>query len=495
MRSRTATGLLGNAKRYLPVAFATMLAAGAQLSTDVIADVFRLQPTLILQQIFTDNIRASSSDRDADGITSLTARLNAALTTDHIEAAARVEATYNEVWAANDLDGFAGRGDAVTRVRLYENILEVDGVARRQQVFLQPSGSGIDFLTGIGQRQETDYAVSPLLNLEVLGLADLAVRATYAQVLFDDPVAGPSPIPLDDITLKEISGRIGTGQRASAYELIASADYLETDTDFQRRNIVGSVFLNLTDKFTAIGRVGYERITDPSIAPVRGPLWSAGGRLNLGKNSSVQVEYGRRYGYSNSTNNLDDVTWLVDFDVEVTPKLNMSGSYTDTFVPVQLTYYQSLDEIFDSDTVLDISTPKQPGIFDPTVVDQIIRSKNALLTATYQVDLRTYELTVRQSERLFLTSQQSEDIFGFRLAVDERLSRKLSYVAGLNFFKTTRPLVADSGSDDYALDLAVRYQLGLNTRLTGGYLWRLRAGDNDVDTYENVLRFGVERAF
>jgi hypothetical protein len=78
----------------------------------------------------------------------------------------------------------------------------------------------------------------------------------------------------------------------------------------------------------------------------------------------------------------------------------MSGSYTDTFVPVQLTYYQSLDEIFDSDTVLDISTPKQPGIFDPTVVDQIIRSKNALLTATYQVDLRTYELTVRQSERL-----------------------------------------------------------------------------------------------
>jgi hypothetical protein len=299
MRSRTATGLLGNAKRYLPVAFATMLAAGAQLSTDVIADVFRLQPTLILQQIFTDNIRASSSDRDADGITSLTARLNAALTTDHIEAAARVEATYNEVWAANDLDGFAGRGDAVTRVRLYENILEVDGVARRQQVFLQPSGSGIDFLTGIGQRQETDYAVSPLLNLEVLGLADLAVRATYAQVLFDDPVAGPSPIPLDDITLKEISGRIGTGQRASAYELIASADYLETDTDFQRRNIVGSVFLNLTDKFTAIGRVGYERITDPSI----------------GKRPAVERRRTAQFGQEFfSSGRIWSPVWLFEFD-------------------------------------------------------------------------------------------------------------------------------------------------------------------------------------
>lgn len=495
MRSRTATGLLGNAKRYLPVAFAAMLTAGAQLSTDVIADVFRLQPTLILQQIFTDNIRASSSDRDADGITSLTARFNAALTTDHIEAAARVEATYNEVWEANDLDGFAARGDALARVRLYEDILEVDALARRQQVFLEPSGSAIDFLTGIGQRQETDYAVSPVLRLDVLGLADLAIRATYAQVLFDDPVAGPSVVPLDDIALKELSGRIGTGERASAYEAVVSASYLETDTDFQRRNIVGSLLLNLTDMFTVIGRIGYERITDPSIAPVRGPLWSAGGRLNLAQNSSVQVEYGRRYGYSNSTNNLDDVAWLVNFDVEVTPKLNVSGSYTDAFVPVQLVYYQSVDEIFDSDAVLDIQSPKPPGIFDPTVVDQIIRIKNALLTARYQVDLRNYELTVRQSERLFVTSQQTEEIIGFRLGVDERLSRKLSYVAGFGFFKTTVPLVDDVASDDYELDIAVRYQLGLNTRLTGGYLWRLRSGDDDVDAYENVLRFGVERAF
>lgn len=496
MRSRTATGMMLSAKRYLPVALAGVLAAGAELSTDAVADVFRLQPSIMVEQIFVDNVRSSSTDHDADGITSLTARLNAVLTTDHIEAAARVEGFYNEVWAANDLDGFNGRGEAVARIRLFEDVFAVESAIRRQQVFLEPTGGGVEFLTGQGQRQETDYVVSPIIRLDLFGLADLAVRGTYAQVLFDDPVVGPTPLTLiEDVTVKELAGRIGTGERASAYEATVSASYLETDNDFQRRNIVGSLFLNLTDQFTAIGRIGYERITDPSITPIRGPLWSAGGRFEFGQNSSVHVEYGRRYSYSNSTNNLDDVNWLVNVNLAVTPKFTVGANYTDSLAPVQLIYYQSADKLFDPDATLDVPQPRQPDIFDPTAIDEIIRSKNAQFTSAYQVDLRTYSLIVRLSDRQFLTSLQSEEIVGFRFEVDERLSRKLSYVMGLNYFKTTFPLAADAGSDDYAFDLQVRYQLGLNTRLSGGYRWRLQSTASNADTYENVLRFGVQREF
>ena len=293
MRSRTATRLAAQCQALPSGGACGDARRGAQLSTDASPMSSGCSRRSSFNRSLLDNIRASSSDRDADGITSLTARLNAALRTDHIEAVARVEATYNEVWAANDLDGFDARGDRRGAGPFVQgpfcSLMRWPNVNRSLWNRL---GRGAMSLTGQGQQQETDYGVSPTLTTDLFDLADLAVRATYAQVFFDDPVAGPSLTPLDDVALKEISGRIGTGKRASLYEATVSANYLETDTDFQRRNIIGSLFLNLTGQFTAIGRIGYERITDPSIAQIRGPLWSAGGRYNLGKNSLVQVEYG-----------------------------------------------------------------------------------------------------------------------------------------------------------------------------------------------------------
>ena len=347
------------------------------------------------------------------------------------------------------------------------------------------SGGG-GALTGQGQQQETDYSVSPTLTTDLFDLADLTIRATYAQVFFDEPIVGPPLTPLDDVALKGISGKIGTGKRASLYEATVSANYLETDDDFRQRAIIGSLFLNLTEQFTAIGRIGYERITDPSIAQIRGPVWSVGGRYRLGRNSVVQVEYGRRFG---------DESWLGELDVAVTPRLTISGSFRDTLIPVQLTYLQGIEELFNEDGELEIPSPNSPGNPDPTVLDDIVRDKDAQFVARYLIDLRSFEFSLRHSERRFLTTQDTDKLFSLRLALEEQLSRKLSYVLGFDFFNTYAPAIGNAATEDYGIDLAIRYQVSTDTQFTGGYLWRLQTEEIDDDTYENVLRVGVEHQF
>ncbi len=458
----------------------------AALTTNALAEIV-WRPILGIEQIFADNVRASADDRDADGITVLSARLRATVQTSHLNAFADVGVSYNEFWATNALDNLNGSGTVAGRGEILSNLLFVDVIGSKQDVYLSPedvSASGLT--TGQGTLQQTDYGVSPFITTEVFGLADLLVRGNYAQVQFDKPVVGIAATLLTDITVKQAGAKITTGQRSSLYEAIGTAEYLETDQGFEQRNVIGGLILNVTGNLSAIGRVGYERISDPSFPVIRGTIWSLGGRFRLGDDSIVQLEYGRRF---------DDNTYLGTINLALTPYVRVTGNYTDTLTPIQLTLVRSVTDLLNQEGNFVITPPNSPSIPDPLLLDTIVRDKEARLGLAYQKDLRTITLTLGHSDRFFPIIQEDESFYVVGVTVEEQLSRRLEYFVNLQYQDNYATITTRNTTQIYQTDFQLLYQYNQDVTFGGGYTWRLEASPDDVDVYENILRFSVTQAF
>jgi uncharacterized protein (PEP-CTERM system associated) len=477
----------GACVRYLPALGAVAVALAAQLSTIALADVFEFRPILGIEQIFTDNVRATSDDRDADGITVLNARLDAFIRSSRINAVADVNVFYDEFWATNSLDNLNGNGTIAGRAEVLQNLFFIDAIAQKQDVYLSPtdiSASGLT--TGQGQLQQKSYAVSPFIDTQLFGLADVTVRGNYGQVQFDKPVVGTAATLISDVTVKQVGARIDTGNRSSLYQIVATAEHLETDQDFEQENVIGGLFFNLTKRLAAIGHIGYERITDPTIAPIRGTIWSAGGRFTFGMDSTVQLEYGKRFG---------DTTYLGSIALVLTPHLRIDGNYTDTLIPVQLTLVRSVTDLLDQNGNFNITIPSTPSIPDPTLVDAIVRDKDLRVGASLTHDLQTYTLSIGHNDRFYPTLADNEKFFVVALQLEERLSRKLSYLLNLQYQDNYEVLATRNTSEVYRTELSAFYQYTDTVSFGAGYAWRFEASPGDNDTYENILRFSVQQAF
>ncbi len=472
--------------RQLPVHAIGAGAAALALATAAFADIV-VTPILSLEQIFTDNVRAQSDDRDADGVTVLTGTVQALLTTSRVNAIANVNLYYNEFWATDTLDNFNGGGVVAGRAEVLKNFFFIDAIASKQDVFLSPSDvSASGLTTGQGTLQQKNYAVRPFIATEVLGVADLLVAGNYGQVQFDRPVVGVAATTLTDLTVKQAGARITTGERSSLYELIGTAEYLETDQGFEQRNVVGGAILKLTPSIAAIGRIGYEKIFDPSFPEIRGSVWSLGGRYTFNKDSTVQFEVGRRF---------DDETYRGEINVVLTPYIRAVGAYTDTLIPIQLTLVRSVEDLLDQDGNFQIDPPNAPSIPNPLLVDTIVRDKDMRLTTVYTKGVQTVSLLGGHTERFYPTLNDDESFYFFGVQVQEQLSRKLEYTLNARFQDNYRTLVTGTPSEIYAAEFAVTYQWNTYLTLTGGYAYRLEESPGDLDTYENILRFGASQRF
>lgn len=486
MRFR-AKRLRSSISRYAPVFVALGVAVGAQLSTNALAGIFEFTPIFSVEQIFTDNVRADSNDRDADGITVLTARLQAQLKSSHINAAADANLYYDEFWATNSLDNLNGSGTVAGRAEILQGNFFIDAIAQRQDVYLSPSDvSASGLTTGQGRLQQTSYGVSPFVTADLFGLADLLVRGNYAQVQFDKPVVGIAATLLSDITIKNAGARITTGDRSSLYEAIATAEYLETDLGFEQRNVVGGLIFNMTKAFSAIGRFGYERISDPSFSLIHGNVWSLGGRYKLGSDSLIQLEYGRRF---------DDVTYVGEINLALSPRARLVGKYSDSLVPVQLTLVRGVSDLLNQDGNFVLSPPNSPSIPDPTLVDAIVRDKDLRVTGTLEDDLQTYTLTVGHTERFYPSLLDDESYYFVGASLSERLSRSLDYLLNVSYQDNYAVLSTRTTSQIFRTELTFTYQYTQNVSFAGGYAYRLETNPANNDTYENILRFSVSQAF
>lgn len=472
--------------RHLSHALAAAAVVGT-VATGAVADVLRFTPALLLEQVFTDNIRAEADDRDADGITIVGIRLNAQYESSRLQLLASGAAYYNEYWATNEFDDFNGDGAVVGRLTILHDRLFVDARAQRQEVFLAPDEtSGTGLTTGAFNSKQTEYSVGPLLTLNMFDLADLAVRATYAEVSFDEPISGPLLVPIDGVVAKSLAGRITTGQRHRNYELTGTAEHLETEDGFKLENAVGHVLLHLTGTFTAIGRYGYEQIEDPNITRVSGPRWSVGGRYTTSGNSFLQLEFGERY---------DGASWAGDVNLALSPRVRVNARYTDTLIPAQLQSLQSLDDLFDSEGNLTLQAAPQPFVPDLELANEIVRDKRLTTTTIYTRGLATFALSGTHSERDFLGLGTTEKQYTIAVDWREELSRSLTGNASLVFFDDYEPLVGSDRLQQYRVEVGFIYLYNADLTLNGSLTWALNDRETTGDSQATVVRMGLAQAY
>jgi uncharacterized protein (PEP-CTERM system associated) len=462
---------------------ATAVVAGiAAVATGAVADVFRFTPALLLEQVVTDNIRAEAADRDADAITIVGLRLNTAFESSRIQFLAAGTVYYNEYWATNEFDDVNGDGAAVGRLTILHDRLFVDARANRQEVFVAPDEtSGTGLTTGQFNSQQTSYAVGPLLTLNMFDLADLAVRGTYAEVAFDEPIAGPLLVPINGVVAKSLAGRITTGERHSNYELIGTAEHLETEDGFELENAVGHVLLHLTGTITAIGRYGYEHIEDPSITTIRGPRWSAGARYTTSGNSSIQLEFGERF---------EGTSWSGAANLVLSPRVRLNAQYVDTLIPAQLQSLRSLDDLFDAEGNLSLQPAPEPFVTDLALANEIVRDKRL-----YTRGLAAFSLNGTHSERNFLGLGTTEKQYAIAVDWRETLSRSLTGNASITFFDDYEPRVGSDPQQQYRAEVGFIYLYNADLTFNGSLIWALNDREDTGDSQTSVLRLGLVQAY
>lgn len=481
------------ARLRMPRHLSHVLAVGAAVAgigaaaTGALAEALRFTPSVILEQIFTDNVRAEAADRDADAITIVGLRLEAQYNSSRIQFLASGTGYYNEYWATNEFDDVNGDGAAVGRFTILHDRLFIDGRASRQEVFVAPDEtSGTGLTTGQFNSQQTAYAVGPLLTLNMFDLADLAVRGTYAEVAFDEPIAGPLLVPINDVVAKSLAGRVTTGERHANYELIGTAEHLETEDGFKLENAVGHVLLHLTGTFTAIARYGYERIEDPTITTVRGPRWSVGGRYTTSGNSFFQLEFGERF---------DGTSWAGNVNLALSPRVRLNAQYTDNVIPAQLQSLRSLDDLFDAEGNLSLQPAPEPFITDLALANEIVRDKRLSATTTYTRGLAAFSLSGTHSERNFLGLGTTEKQYAVAVDWREAMSRSLTGTASLTFFNDYEPTLGNDPLQQYRAEVGFIYLYNADLTFNGSLIWALNDRETTGDSQTSVLRFGLVQAY
>lgn len=479
------------AVRYLPAMLAVAAATGVGLRFQAFADAFEFTPILSLQQFFTDNVRAASGDsnRDPDGVTVLSGTVKSLVNTSRVRIAGEATLSYEEFWATDSLDNVTANGFVAGRGEVIEDVWFIDGYAEKNDVYVSPTDGSVSGLEiGTGTLQLQSYNVSSMLVLnDLAGLVDFSARGGYAALHFDEPVVGIPPALLSDIEVKQVAGKITTGNRASRYEVFGTGEYLEADSGFELRNAVGGVFFHVTKGITAIGRFGYERISDPLFPMIRGNVWSLGAKYQTGHGASfVQFEYGRRF---------EDETYRGELSVQVTPRIRVLGTYRDALTPIQLTFLRDIDDLYDTDGNLSVPEPSKQALPDLLIPDTIVRDRDIILTGEYLLGLRTVTLRLQHSDRFFPLLADDEKYFAANLTIDEQLSRRLSYLVDVEFLDDYDAVLARPTTKSYTARLSVSYEYKDRFALTGGYATRIRTTPGSDDVYENVLRLGVSKTF
>jgi hypothetical protein len=287
--------------------------------------------------------------------------------------------------------------------------------------------------------------------------------------------------------LRLSAAQITTGERHARYELIGTAEYLETDTGFRLRNAMGHILLHLTPRISAIGRYGYERIEDPSIPAIKGPRWAAGARYGLSDDSFVQLEFGERF---------DSPNWSGDVSVLVSPRVRFDASYRDTLLPGSLLSLRDFEDLFDAEGNLDLQAAPALFVPDLTLTDQVVRRKELNARTSYTYGLRTFAVTARHAEQEVKPLAETEKVLRMEFDWRETMSRSLTGLATFGFDDFYDTTAGQDPFRQYRAEVGFVYLYRTDLTLTGAYLWALTDEDgSESDSQVNVLRFGMVKTY
>jgi len=467
-------------------------------------------PRLGIDEMLTDNVLQTSSDRKSDLINVITPGISIQGDTARVKLVLDYAPSVQRYVHETDQNRVDQNLFASGLATLVPDLFFFDAHASMAPAS-RVGGIGTTSPQLIPQGQSTQTAAisaSPYLQSNIGTLAQAELRYTFSGSFFSGHTgaltAGNATIgPLSNSTQQEGLFRLGTGEDFGRLHsaLVADTQRISgsgANTSSQNNYVELDNEYAISREFFAILQGGYEDLTYPGNSQLdsRGAIWAVGGRWQPTADASISLTYGRRYNGSNINGNLNYLIGAVT---------HLTASYTENIQTTQQAIIQNLGQA----GLGSGGTTVNPGTGLPiTVVNPNFPLQNDIFrTRTFQAGISTgfdkdqFTLTAFNEERISLTGATSNDTtrggtLNWNREIDPRTTAfaQVSYTRDTNFSQRSfdvslalRYVFTDSVSG------GIRYDYIYQSANTVAFAIPQTVGG--LNYTQNVLTFSLRKTF
>lgn len=464
--------------------------------------VYSIVNYLRVEEQVTDNARLTAANKDWDLIS--TSRLETAITGQTRRSQFSMAGTVSyQNFLSNQDFGLANVGlRAFGQVELLKRLAFADAHAAISDIQINPFGAGATArATPGGQTRATTYDAAGFITPRLFNLIETLFRARRSHVEFNDIGPGGGAGVLTEATLDQLSGYITTStNEVRKWQMTVTGEDIRQGDTFHLYNGIYSLYAGEPNGIQAVGRFGYENISDPGITDLQGIIWSAGVIARPKGRSYIRVEFGERY---------NKPTWDGNLSIALTPKLFVTGTYLRTLETLQARIHRSLTDITGQPTDPSLPVPNLPFPILLTLVNGTYLADDINAGVIYLIDpvdpksVRPGENVGHAGEFLVLdgTHSKRRNLFtglndntqSYTARYGRELNRTLNLGIELGYGKSLQTSPPTSANQSYRVAFSLSYALTKRTEVTGTYSWARNAPDAGAAVTENVLGIRVIR--
>jgi uncharacterized protein (PEP-CTERM system associated) len=448
-----------------------------------------LTPLVGVQEMVTDNVYDTQTNRQVDAITRLFAggdlEVNTGPTVLHLNGLASYDIYAN----ASKLDSWNLDFNGTGHYDVVPDFLSIQAEGAVTQGYLSTYGTpAIERNNGGNQLRLMDYDIGPRLATTVDNFADLVVNARFAQVLFDNLQSTALPVALTNSSIYQSTARLDTADRYQDLQLISSGEFLEDDHNFQLYNGLQTAFIRVAPLIRLIARGGYESIRDPGVVNLNSPIWTAGVEYTLAPGSVISIEGGNRF---------DRVVWNANIHVEITDRLYATGRFLESVEPQNARLNRSLTDILSQSETEPPFVSSQIFSLNQNLTNMTAFDKEGSGRLVYTWAAQTIDFSMDWLEQDFFQAATTQNR---QLSMAAGYTRQIrpDFSAALKLYYAhtfSSPLFGKS--DVYQVGLSGSYLLSSTITLNGGYVYQLQqqlfANGQRID--ENTVYVSIAKSF
>lgn len=269
------------------------------------------EPRLGLEEIITDNARATNVGRQADLVSTVSPGIAVTGDTARIKASLDYSLDVQRYLKATDQNRIANNLYANGEGIVVPDLLYFDARASISQEDIA-GGRGFASSTLVPEAQRTQviaYTAGPTLRTNIGSLFSTEISYRASQTYFTNTTTLAGGAGLSNSTQQEGRFVLGTGDAFDRLSSSLLVDYVHstgsgssiasnTASGEDRKQAEVDNQYHITRTLSVIAQGGYEKLTFPSssLGSIKGPIWGAGFEYNPNPDDLVRLVYGRRDG-------------------------------------------------------------------------------------------------------------------------------------------------------------------------------------------------------
>lgn len=413
-----------------------------------------LQPSVGLEEIYTDNVDLSATDRVSDLISRLYLSLDATLDTARSQGHLDGSVGYDFYARQSFRSGFYGTGNGAASYALVPDLLTLKADASTADGALSIIGySATDRRGAPDVAQLTTFDVGPELSGRTPDGLEVKAAARFTQILYSNASGGPLLLLPSNDSIGQFTAAVAT-DASRPLQLENSAEYLRDTQDFTTVSDIQSVIYRV-GAFGLIGRVGYDYITQDQLH-ISAPTGSVGFEYKPNNSSTLTVETGSRYNRP---------AWTANATIEFSPRLLATAAYVEEVEPDQVGVARSYFAFTQAPLIL--PPPLVPTSFGvpPNVANATSFARTATFRGAYHDDANSLSVSGSWADREYLTIPGQDKTLVIDAAYTRTMRPDLSLTVHADYGRSFEsPTFPESTAIGGTIELA--YRLNSHTDLT-----------------------------